>query len=79
MHVTQHHLHIQEPIGVGLYATAAVLSAVLLAHICLAQCSPLLQAGLTALHYAAWQGSVDAVELLLEKMLLLLLLLLPCC
>jgi UDP-N-acetylglucosamine enolpyruvyl transferase len=26
-----------------------------------------LQAGLTALHYAAWQGSVDAVELLLEK------------
>jgi ankyrin repeat protein len=27
----------------------------------------LLQAGLTALHYAAWQGSVDAVELLLDK------------
>lgn len=26
-----------------------------------------LQAGLTALHYAAWQGSVDAVQLLLEK------------
>jgi ankyrin repeat protein len=24
------------------------------------------QAGLTALHYAAWQGSVEAVELLLD-------------
>jgi hypothetical protein len=36
-------------------------------HPCHAQPIIVLQAGLTALHYAAWQGSVDAVELLLEK------------
>jgi ankyrin repeat protein len=60
LHAHQHHCSTNKCLACCLLLPSAAAAAACLA------CA-VLQAGLTALHYAAWQGSVDAVELLLEK------------